>query len=122
MAKNSLVIPFDKDGNPQSYPLRYEQYELRPNYVFDDGLALIGEQYARSCSAFLLYSVNDGKEYVTSAAEFIKASRIATIYQQEIKHREFRHKKKWCLVLACHWTFCKKGNRYFLKAVDPEAL
>ena len=116
------MIPFDEKGEMESYPLRHLQYELRPNYVFDDGLALICEYYGRSCSAFLLYSVNDGKEYITSAAEFIKASRIATIYQQQIEHREFRHQKKWCLVLACHWTFCKKGNRYFLKAVNPEDI
>lgn len=98
----------------------------RDNYIFDDGLAVVDSAGGRSTSFFRLVSVNDGQPYYISASEFVTATNLASVSQQEVTFPEssWNDKSKTitkrCLVLACHWTFKKQGSSISLIAVDPE--
>lgn len=125
------LVPFLSDGSlvdeampEQSFVNRYDDaiatwirrtITWKPNFVFDDGLAVVSCESTGWSNYFELKSVNDNIRYVTPVKNMPHIFSLASIYQQEIDG-------VWRLVLACHWTFKKHADKYFVTAVDPEQI
>lgn len=98
------------DERCESFPITW-----KPNFIFDDGLAVISTRNTTYSNTIYLESVNDGLKYALLVRDLPDIFSLASIYQQEIGG-------VWRLVMACHWTFKSYYNSYFVTAIDPEKI
>lgn len=107
--KAPLRVPFGPKGEPLYWvPSNWvppNGYCWLDNFVFDDGLAIVGFSRGRSAANFDLLSVNDGRRYTIFLTDFLKALSLASAYKADVDG-ESR------LVLVGVWEFVKRGQNY----------
>lgn len=101
---------YEFSGGVESVPILW-----MPNYLFDDGLAVISTSNTPYSNTLHLESVNDKRKYALLVKDLPDIFSLASIFQQEVDG-------VWRLVLACHWTFKLYYNSYFVTAIDPEKI
>lgn len=101
-----LQVPFDEQGNVVSRPGGdyIAHYECRDNFVFDDGLAVVGYSQSFSGTTYVdLKSANDGRSYMMFLKDFFEALSLANAYKADLEGKSR-------MVLVGLWTFQKRGD------------
>lgn len=133
MARSPLFIPFRSDNGELIENIRRDETRLtvwdvtngqyvrrevpvewRPNFIFDDGLAVTGHYQGRSAHGVEVVSVNDGKHYSMTTGGFIAALSVA-------EPSKFPVGGVQRLVLTGHWTFTSYGGYFRVVAINPDA-
>lgn len=96
MATKTYQIPFDKEGNQQSYPSMGSI--MKDNFTFDETMTYRGYGRGRS-SATILFEDSKGKRYSMFLSDFDELMRTKGLDGKSVKST---------------WTFCKKGMNYGL--------